>query len=359
MDLFVQLFPAVMLAAIGVVHHFVVARPLQKIRRGVTLMERGYPEALLAIRGPRQMTELARSVWSLGREVEARMRGLVEAEQLGLGRPADDGPAVATPGDAPPGAAPVPGLTPVSGTAFAPAPFDSTLERLRERCFELERGDAEDLAVRALARDVWASDVEIAARHGDLALRSRLDDAALRVLDRPAYDDIVARLTAAERSPVNRLALQKAAVQTALVEHGIEVHALQQRVKHVAGIWRKMTALGLPFEQIQDVFGLRVVVADVCECYRALAVLHHAFEPQLFSFDDYIAHPKPSGYRSLHTHLLLPCGLRVEVQIRTLEMHRDAEGRGSAGHWRYKEHASERVTPASADGDTRASRRVA
>lgn len=345
MEWLVHFFAVGVLALVGIVHHVTYARPLRRIRHGVSLMERGYPEALQEIKGPRPMRDLAESVWSLGQELEARMRELVEAEQRGQVRAA---PEAASDETSRPSGGTLDGAH-VGGLTASPGTVDPTIERLRERCLELERGSPTSLAVRMLAREVWESDVEIAARHGDLALRSRLDDAALRVLDRPAYDRVVAQLHAAERSPLNRLALQKAAVQNALQEHGVVPQAVHQRVKHVAGIWRKMATLGLPFEQIQDVFGLRVVVTDVCECYRALAILHHAFEPQLFSFDDYIAHPKPSGYRSLHTHLLLPCGLRIEVQIRTLEMHREAElGRGNASHWRYKAGSRELPTHVSA-----------
>ena len=334
MEWLVQFFPALVLAAVGVVHHVSWARPLRRLRRGVTLMGRGYPEALMEFKGPPHIRELARSVWSLGREVETRMRGLVEAEQRGRQIQAE-GPARAASGTAP---APTEGADHAHDAPVNPlVAVDPVLERLRQRCLDLEQGEASDPTVRALAREVWARDVELAARRGDLPLRSRLDDAALKVLNRSAYDHVVARLARAARTTAGRLVAQRAAVAEALSSRGIAFETIDYRVKHVAGIWRKMKALGLPFEQVQDVFGLRVVVADECDCYRTLAVLHQVFEPQLFSFDDYIAHPKPNGYRSLHTHLLLPEGARVEAQIRTVEMHRAAEhGRGAESHWRYK-----------------------
>ena len=121
--------------------------------------------------------------------------------------------------------------------------------------------------------------------------------------------------------------------------------ALQHRVKHPAGIFRKTHDKGLSLDQIHDVVAFRIVVADESACYVALKAIHGRFEPLLLRFKDYIAEPKENGYQSLHTCIRAPGGLVYEVQIRTVAMHAQAEG-GDAAHWRYKKDG-----PAEADED--------
>ena len=111
--------------------------------------------------------------------------------------------------------------------------------------------------------------------------------------------------------------------------------ALQHRVKHPAGIWRKTESKGLAVDQLHDIVAFRVIVRSEQDCYHALKVLHDRFEPLLLRFKDYIAEPKENGYRSLHTCVKSSDGIAFEIQIRTPEMHEQAEG-GEAAHWRYK-----------------------
>ena len=112
----------------------------------------------------------------------------------------------------------------------------------------------------------------------------------------------------------------------------VEVHG---REKTLYSIYKKMRDKHLSFAQVSDIFGFRIVVADLPHCYLALGVLHQLYKPQPGRFKDYIAIPKPNGYQSLHTTLVSPLGTPVEFQIRTETMHMVAE-KGVAAHWLYK-----------------------
>ncbi|OYV32540.1 MAG: guanosine-3',5'-bis(diphosphate) 3'-pyrophosphohydrolase, partial [Thiomonas sp. 20-64-5] len=125
-----------------------------------------------------------------------------------------------------------------------------------------------------------------------------------------------------------------AAAQTALADAHVQAQ-LFGREKTLYSIYRKMRNKHLSFAHIQDIFGFRVLVPDVLDCYRALGVLHGLYKPMPGKFEDYIAIPKANGYQSLHTTLIGPNGNPIEFQIRTDAMHRIAES-GVAAHWLYK-----------------------
>ena len=108
------------------------------------------------------------------------------------------------------------------------------------------------------------------------------------------------------------------------------------RPKHIYSIINKMKRKHLDFDQLYDVRAVRILVDDIEQCYAALSIVHESWHPIQKEFDDYIARPKSNGYRSLHTAVLGPRELPVEVQIRTRQMHHDSE-LGVAAHWRYKE----------------------
>src|SRR5690606_24346924 len=124
-------------------------------------------------------------------------------------------------------------------------------------------------------------------------------------------------------------------LQKELERAGVKAE-LTGRSKHIYSIWRKMEAKRLDYHQIRDVRGVRVLVEDVQDCYKALGVLHGLWQYIAGEFDDYIATPKENGYQSIHTAVIGPQGRTFEVQVRTREMHERNE-LGVAAHWRYKE----------------------
>lgn len=129
----------------------------------------------------------------------------------------------------------------------------------------------------------------------------------------------------------------EAAIKAKLAEAGVAA-AISGREKHIYSIYRKMIEKHLSFSEVHDIYGVRVVVKDVPTCYLALGALHGLYKPVPGKFKDYIAIPKGNGYQSLHTALLGPYGVPVEIQLRTENMHRLAEA-GVASHWMYKSDA--------------------
>ncbi|QNN71603.1 bifunctional (p)ppGpp synthetase/guanosine-3',5'-bis(diphosphate) 3'-pyrophosphohydrolase [Thermomonas carbonis] len=190
----------------------------------------------------------------------------------------------------------------------------------------------EQRALAQLTRDIHAP---LANRLGIWQLKWELEDLAFRVLEADTYVRI-ARLLDDNRSGRERF-IQSALAQLreVLADNGIAAD-IAGRPKHIYSIWKKMRKKDAPIGELYDLRALRVLVDDVPNCYAVLGLVHALWVPVPSEFDDYIARPKPNGYRSLHTAVLGPEGKTLEVQIRTREMHAQAE-LGVAAHWRYKE----------------------
>lgn len=175
----------------------------------------------------------------------------------------------------------------------------------------------------------------LASRLGIWQLKWELEDLAFRYLEPERYK-MISRLIDERRSDrdhyVRKIVRQ---LQGILQQYGIEAE-VTGRSKHIYSIAQKMERKTLPFQQIFDVRAVRVIVADVLTCYQVLAVIHQTWRPVAGAFDDYVAAPKDNFYKSLHTTVYLEDGKTLEVQIRTPEMHTEAEY-GVAAHWRYKE----------------------
>lgn len=175
----------------------------------------------------------------------------------------------------------------------------------------------------------------LANRLGVWHIKWELEDLSLRYLEPDIYKDLVQKLDSKRRE---REAFVKAVIQRLddLCKAQDITAEISGRPKHIYSIWHKMQKKHLDFEQVFDVRAVRVLVDTTAQCYEVLGLVHAQWKPIPGEFDDYIANPKPNGYRSLHTAVVGEDGRPLEIQVRTQDMHEHAE-RGVAAHWRYKE----------------------
>ena len=180
--------------------------------------------------------------------------------------------------------------------------------------------------------DIYAP---LAARMGMQALREELEDICFRTLFPDAYDTILGRLNRLAERNLDAIAEIQREFEARFEALGIPAK-ITGRSKKPYSIWRKMERKSVAFEQLSDIFGFRVVVGDVPDCYRALGALHSGWPTVPGRFKDYISTPKANDYRSIHTTIVGPGHQRVELQIRTEAMQRLAEY-GIAAHALYKD----------------------
>jgi len=188
---------------------------------------------------------------------------------------------------------------------------------------------------RRIAQETIDIYAPLAGRIGMQSMREELEDLAFAELNPEARNSIVTRLERLGDKSGQRIDRIADQIKRKLSENGIEAW-VYGRAKRPYSIWRKLKDKQLNFEQLSDIFGFRIIVKDVTDCYRALGVLHTEWRMVPERFKDFISNPKLNGYRSIHTTVIGPEQQRVEVQIRTQEMHDIAE-RGVAAHWRYRE----------------------
>jgi GTP pyrophosphokinase len=175
----------------------------------------------------------------------------------------------------------------------------------------------------------------LANRLGIGWLKSEFEDMSFKYLYPSSYEDIVMKVRKKRSEYKGYVKALTATINQALKEAGLSC-TIYGRVKHYWGIYQKMQQQGISFQQVHDVLGLRVITDTKSNCYAVLGLVHSIFKPIPGKFKDYIGVPKNNMYQSLHTTVIGPGGERVEVQIRTEEMHRIAE-EGIASHWKYKE----------------------
>jgi len=183
--------------------------------------------------------------------------------------------------------------------------------------------------------DIYAP---LAGRMGMQGLREELEDLAFRQLNPEAHGVVTERLLALAERSKDLIAEIEDALTHKLADNGIQATVVSRR-KRAYSIWRKMERKSIGFEQLSDIFGFRVVVASLSECYRALGVVHTTWPVVPGRFKDYVSTPKQNDYRSIHTTVIGPGKQRVELQIRTEEMHEIAEY-GIAAHALYKDSES-------------------
>lgn len=185
-----------------------------------------------------------------------------------------------------------------------------------------------------VAREVFDIYAPLAHRLGVGHLKWELEDLSFRYLYPTDYKKIAKLLDERRMDRERYIRDVIGALNNQLAEAGIEGQ-VDGRVKHIYSIWRKMQRKNISFSQVYDIRAVRILVPAVRDCYSVLGIVHSTWRNIPKEFDDYIASPKPNGYQSLHTAVIGPEGKVVEVQIRTFQMHDDAE-LGVCAHWRYK-----------------------
>jgi len=188
---------------------------------------------------------------------------------------------------------------------------------------------------KLIAQETYDVYCPLAHRFGINKVKVELEDLSLKFLEPEVYFDLVRRVKERREEREKYIKEVTDPMLRALEEDGIRA-SIYGRAKHLDSIYRKIKIRKVPFEKIFDLLAIRVIVNSERECYHALGTIHTMWKPVSGRFHDYIANPKPNGYRSLHTTVFGPNNRMVEIQIRTHQMHYVAEN-GIAAHWLYKE----------------------
>ena len=207
--------------------------------------------------------------------------------------------------------------------------------KLCDRLHNMRTGDAwPEQKRRDKARETMEVYAPIANRLGILNVKEELEDRSLHYLDPVGYEEINKMLS--ERAGDEFLASVSGVIKSRLEESGIEGATIKRRVKSIYGIYRKTIMQNKSFDEIYDIYAVRIILDTLAECYSTLGLIHDMYHPLPNRFKDYISTPKPNGYQSLHTTVIGHEGIPFEVQIRTRKMDEQAEY-GVAAHWKYKE----------------------
>ncbi|MEJ7731021.1 MAG: bifunctional (p)ppGpp synthetase/guanosine-3',5'-bis(diphosphate) 3'-pyrophosphohydrolase [Polyangiaceae bacterium] len=207
------------------------------------------------------------------------------------------------------------------------------------RTLEFMKPDAQERIARE-TMDIYAP---LANRLGIARFKSELEDLSFRYLEPDAWNDLNLKVVGSKKERDKYIGEVCKSIAGKMAEQGFAVD-VTGRAKHIYSIFRKMHAQQCEFDQVYDVIAFRVNVESVADCYATLGVIHSQWTPVPGRFKDYVALPKPNMYQSLHTTVIGPGRERIEIQIRTHEMHRVAE-QGIAAHWKYKERNSGGVDP--------------
>ena len=191
---------------------------------------------------------------------------------------------------------------------------------------------------RRIARETMDIYAPLAERIGMYEFMTEMQTLAFRELEPDAYESITKRLDQLQQGGGDRIARVASGLKLLLSRAGIEAE-VTGRQKHPYSIWRKMAERHISFEQLSDVMAFRAIVPTTDDCYAALGTIHRRWPMVPGRFKDYISTPKRNGYRSLHTSVIHAENMRVEIQIRSQEMHAQAEY-GLAAHWAYKQNGN-------------------
>ena len=189
---------------------------------------------------------------------------------------------------------------------------------------------------RRIARETLEIYAPLAERIGIQRWKDELEDLSFTELNPEARDSILTQLARLRSEGEGRVERVVEELKKTLAEQGLPAARAFGREKSVYSIWRKLEHKSVSFEQLSDIMAFRLLVGNVGECYQALGVIHASYPVVPGRFKDYISTPKPNGYKSLHTGVIGPDRQRIEIQIRTADMHEVAE-LGVAAHWAYKQ----------------------
>ena len=209
-------------------------------------------------------------------------------------------------------------------------------ERVQALRYAKDYDEARQLRIAREAASVFAP---LANRMGMWQLKWELEDLSLRYLREDIYLGIAKQLKRRRQEREAQVAELVEVIQGQLAKAGITAR-VKGRAKNIFSIWRKMQSKGIALEDVHDVRAVRIVVDDLASCYASLGIIHSTWSHVPSEFDDYIAVPKENGYQSIHTAITFDDGRSLEVQIRTREMHENAE-LGVCAHWAYKEGTDE------------------
>lgn len=210
------------------------------------------------------------------------------------------------------------------------------LVKLAERTQTMRRlANADTAQQQLIAHETRGIFAPLANRLGVWQIKWELEDLSLRFLEPQLYKQVAGLLDERRVDREQYITDVLTLLRHELAQSGINAE-VTGRPKHIYSIINKMKRKHLEFSELYDVRAVRILVPELRDCYAALGMVHNLWQPIPGEFDDYIAHPKSNGYRSLHTAVIGPRDLAIEVQIRTLEMHQHSE-LGVAAHWRYKE----------------------
>ncbi|GAB4138023.1 MAG: bifunctional (p)ppGpp synthetase/guanosine-3',5'-bis(diphosphate) 3'-pyrophosphohydrolase [Cyanobacteria bacterium J069] len=207
--------------------------------------------------------------------------------------------------------------------------------------------DAKRRQIALETREIFAP---LANRLGIGRIKWELEDLAFKYIEPESYREMQSLVTEKRGDRESYLETTVEEVRDELTRSGIRCVELKGRPKHLYGIYQKMQRQQKEFHEIFDITAVRIIVSNIDECYRSLAVVHNLFRPIPGRFKDYIGLPKPNRYQSLHTVVIGHGGRPVEIQIRTVEMHHVAEY-GIAAHWKYKETGKSTATRLSSDDE--------
>ena len=185
------------------------------------------------------------------------------------------------------------------------------------------------------ARETMDIYAPLAGRMGMQWMREELEDLAFKVINPEARNSIIRRFVSLQKDSGDIIGQITADIRAVLEREGIEADVFG-RAKKPFSVWRKMQEKQLAFSRLSDIYGFRIITRSDMDCYRALGVIHQRWRAVPGRFKDYISQPKSNGYRSIHTTVSGRDGKRVEVQIRTRQMHEVAEA-GVAAHWAYRD----------------------